>query len=68
MPPQAITISVTENAALETELDTAVASLVSQRAPDWRQGILVTSHSPATYTVQFSPDVPSGEIHELRCW
>jgi hypothetical protein len=51
---------------IESDLNTAVDIVRTQAMRERRQGILVTQHGYATYTVAVSRDVPYGQTHELR--
>ncbi|SDX60873.1 hypothetical protein SAMN04487912_12214 [Arthrobacter sp. cf158] len=55
-------VSTTDAQRLHELLDRAEAEL--RQLPQRVAGILVTRHSPGSYSIQLSNDVPYGEIHE----
>ena len=59
---------VTDNATtLQDELEEAVRT-VRESEPQNRQGIMITRHSEALFTVTHSPDVPCGTTLEQDHW
>lgn len=59
---------VPDNATiLQDELEEAVRT-VRESEPENRQGIMITRHSEALFTVTHSPDVPWGTTLEQDRW
>ncbi|MDQ1060838.1 hypothetical protein QFZ23_004803 [Arthrobacter globiformis] len=65
--PPTFTVTITAHDAqnLQTELHLAEQS-ARKHATVLRQGILVTQHDYATYSVTVSPEVPYGQTREQR--
>ena len=63
-----ITVSATDQASMERQLDEAVDAALSQAMYEGRQGILVTQHDPTSFTVDLSDAVPFGVTREHRAW
>ena len=63
-----ITVTVTDRASMEHQLDEAVAVAMTRALIERRQGILVTRHSPGSMTVALSEAVPFGLTREHQDW
>lgn len=63
-----VTITVTDRASLERQLDSAIAAALPNALSSKRHGILVTRHSVEKFTVAFSELVPYGETMERSDW
>lgn len=63
----AVTLSITNPAQVETELATAVDTLLPT-ALSRRCGIMVLRHGPGQYTAQVPQDVPFGLTREQTLW
>ena len=59
-----LTVTATDRNNRDMELDAAVTAIREQALLDGQRGILVTRHSPATYTVELSREVPCGLTYE----
>jgi hypothetical protein len=53
---------------MERQLDAAVEAALSQAMHQGRQGILVTQHDHASFTVDLSDAVPFGLTREHQAW
>ncbi|MEV8112385.1 hypothetical protein [Pseudarthrobacter oxydans] len=63
-----ITITATDRASMEHQLDEAVAVAMTHAMHEGRQGILVTQHDKDSFTVDISETVPFGLTREHREW
>jgi hypothetical protein len=63
-----IVVTATDRASMERQLDEAVGAALTQAIHEGRQGILVTQHDHASFTVDLSDAVPFGLTRELREW
>lgn len=63
-----VAVTATDRASMERRLDEAVADAREQAMRDRRQGILVTRHSPGSFTVGLSDLVPFGLTRESHDW
>lgn len=63
----AVSLRITNPAEVETQLETAVHTLLPAAAAR-NCGILVLRHGPGQYTAQVTQDVPSGLIREETTW
>ena len=68
LPDLVLEITAREPGIIETELNTAVETVLQQALRERSCGILVTQHGYDRYTVALSPDVPYGETRERRKW
>lgn len=68
LPDLVLEITAHEPGTIETELNTAVETVLTQAMRERSSGILVTQHGYNRYTVALSPDVPYGETRERREW
>ncbi|UVJ40579.1 hypothetical protein [Arthrobacter sp. CJ23] len=68
LPVVVLEITAYDPGTLETELNAAVETLLTQAMQERVCGILVTQHGYNRYTVALSPDVPYGETREHREW
>lgn len=59
-----ISITATDRASMELQLDEAVAAARSMAMHEKRHGILVTRHDYHSFTVALSEAVPFGLTHE----
>ncbi len=59
-----LTVAATDRETRDLELNAAVAAMREQAIIDGQQGILVTRHTPETYTIELSKSVPFGFTHE----
>jgi hypothetical protein len=64
----AITITATDRASMEHQLDEAVAVAMTRAMHEGRQGILVTQHGNDSFTVNLSDAVPFGLTREHQEW
>ena len=64
---KSVTLTISERAQLEHQLDAAVARLF-EPAKELHQGILVNRLSPEQFIVSVSEDVPYGIIVENVSW
>jgi len=64
--PMAFT--ATDRGSMERQLDEAVDAALTQALHEGRQGILVTQHDPASFTVDLSDVVPFGLTREHQDW
>ena len=62
------TVTATDRASMERQLDEAVDAALTQAMHEGRQGILVTQHDPVSFTVDLSDAVPFGLTREHRDW
>ncbi|SDL94975.1 hypothetical protein [Arthrobacter sp. ok362] len=63
-----ITVTATDRSSMERQLDAAVEAALSQAMHEGRQGILVTQHDHASFTVDLSDAVPFGLTREHQEW
>lgn len=68
LPDLVLEITAHDPGTIETELNTAVETVLTQAMREHLRGILVTQHEYDRYTVALSLDVPYGETHERREW
>jgi hypothetical protein len=68
LPDLILEITAHEPGTIETELNTAVETVLTHAMRERSCGILVTQHGYNRYTVALSPDVPYGETRERREW
>ncbi|MHC6219841.1 hypothetical protein [Arthrobacter sp. MMS24-S77] len=68
LPDLVLEITAHDPGTIETELNTAVETLLAQALRERSRGILVTQHGYNRYTVTLSPEVPYGQTHEHREW
>lgn len=59
-----LTVTATDRDTRDRELNAAVTAMREQAMIDGQRGILVTRHSPETYTIELSESVPFGFTHE----
>lgn len=64
----AISVTATDRASMERQLDEAVAVARTKAIRERRRGILVTRHSFSSFTVALSGAVPFGLTLEHRDW
>ncbi|MFE4229999.1 hypothetical protein ACFRJ8_19170 [Arthrobacter sp. NPDC056886] len=63
-----ITVTVTDRASMEHQLDEAVAVAMTRALIELRHGILVTRHSPGSMTVGLSEAMRFGLTREHQDW
>ncbi|MGO4807871.1 hypothetical protein AB4089_22440 [Arthrobacter sp. 2MCAF15] len=63
-----VAVMATDRASIERQLDEAVGAALTQAMREGRQGILVTQHGPASFTVDLSDAVPFGLTRERQEW
>ena len=63
-----IIVTATDRASMERQLDEAVDAALTRAMHEGRQGILVTQHNHASFTVDLSDAVPFGLTRELQEW
>jgi hypothetical protein len=63
-----ISITATDRASMELQLDEAVAAARSMATHDKRRGILVTRHDYHSFTIALSEAVPFGVTREHQDW
>ncbi|SFU11556.1 hypothetical protein [Arthrobacter sp. ov118] len=61
-----IVVTATDRASMERQLDEAVGAALTHAMREGRQGILVTQHDHASFTVDLSDAVPFGLTRELK--
>lgn len=61
----AATLEIKSRTVLEDELDRIVDDAIQHALANPGHGILVTRHSPGTFTIEISDEVPQGTITEL---
>ncbi|MCH6472391.1 hypothetical protein [Sinomonas terrae] len=59
------TLEIDSRKVLEAELDRVVDHAIQHALDTPGHGILVTRHSPGSFTVELTADVPQGIIAEL---
>ncbi|HKU11268.1 MAG TPA: hypothetical protein VJQ61_08570 [Sinomonas sp.] len=59
------TLEIDSRKVLEAELDRVVDHAIQRALDTPGHGILVTRHSPGSFTVELTADVPQGIIAEL---
>jgi hypothetical protein len=64
LPVYSIRLTVPDRKSLDQELDRAVDDAVLAALEHQGRGILVTRHSPDSFTVELSSEVPFGIILE----
>lgn len=62
------TVIANDRASMERQLDEAVDAALTEALREGHRGILVTQHSPASFTVGLSDAVPFGLTREHRDW
>lgn len=71
MTPESLfstTVTVTDRASMDRQLDSAVASVLGKALSHKRHGILVTRHAVDKFTVSLSNSVPFGQTMERHDW
>jgi hypothetical protein len=68
LPDLVLEITAHDPGTIETELNAAVETVLTQAMRARSCGVLVTQHGYNRYTVALSPDVPYGQTHEHREW
>ncbi|WP_248760962.1 hypothetical protein [Pseudarthrobacter sp. SSS035] len=63
-----MTLTITDRASMDRQLDAAVAFALPSALSSKRHGILVTRHSKAKFTVALSEAVPYGQTKERDDW
>lgn len=64
----ALNVIALDRTVLDRQLDSAVETAKAAAMQEGRRGIIVTRHSPATFTVGLSDDVPYGMTREQYAW
>lgn len=67
-PHEAITVTATTRALLESELDRVVTLKRKQAVAEGLHGVLVTHVAPGHSTVSINAAVPYGLTREVQAW
>ncbi|AOT02556.1 hypothetical protein [Arthrobacter sp. U41] len=67
-PDLTLTVTATDRASMDRELDEAVTAARERAMRERCRGILVTRHGPNCFTVELSETVPFGLTRERQEW